>query len=80
LVGSVADSDSDFLPSRISDKSRTKNKQKFELIDKEFKHFNAKIITKLAEIWVWDPRSEAWDPEKKLIPDPGSRGQTSTVS
>jgi hypothetical protein len=38
-----------------------------------------KIVTKLSDIWGWDPRSGIW---KKLIqiPDPGSRGQKSTGS
>ncbi len=26
--------------------------------------FPQKIVTKLSKIWVWDPGSEIWDPEK----------------
>jgi hypothetical protein len=46
--------------------------------------FTQKFVTKLSKIWVWDPGSEIWDPEKTysgsririqeskrhLIPDP----------
>ncbi len=39
--------------------------------------FTQKIITKLSEIWVWDPRSGI---RKKPIPNPGSRGQKGTGS
>ncbi len=41
--------------------------------------FTQKIVSKLSKIWVWDPGSEIWDPEKP-IPDPGSRGQKGTGS
>jgi hypothetical protein len=34
--------------------------------------FAQKMVTKLSKLWVWDPRSGI---RKKLIPDPGSRGQ-----
>jgi hypothetical protein len=40
--------------------------------------FNPKNVTKLSDIWAWDPVSEIRDPgsdirdpEKELIPDPG---------
>jgi hypothetical protein len=34
--------------------------------------FTKKIVKKLLKIWSWDPGSGI---RKKLIPDPGSRGQ-----
>jgi hypothetical protein len=44
--------------------------------------FTPKIVTKISNIWVWDPGSG--DPRsgirKKHIPDPGSRGQKGTGS
>jgi hypothetical protein len=36
--------------------------------------FTQKIATKLSKIWVWDPESEIWDPEKTYF---GSRIQES---
>ena len=37
--------------------------------------FTQKIVNKLSKIWIWDPGSEIWDPEKTYsgsqIPDPG---------
>jgi hypothetical protein len=35
--------------------------------------FTQKIVNTLLKIWVWDPGSKIWDPEKNLfrIPDPG---------
>jgi hypothetical protein len=36
--------------------------------------FTRKIVTKLSKIWVWDPGSEIWDPEKTYS---GSRIQGS---
>jgi hypothetical protein len=42
--------------------------------------FTQNIVNRLSKIWVWDPGSEIRDPEKKPIPDPGSRGQKGTGS
>jgi hypothetical protein len=36
--------------------------------------FTQKIVTKLSKIWVWDPGSKIWDPEKTYS---GSRIQES---
>ncbi len=47
-------------------------------ISKNYRTFTQKAVTKLSKIWVWDPGSEIRDPEKKPIPDPGSRGQKGT--
>jgi hypothetical protein len=53
--------------------------------------FTQKIVTKLSNIWVWDPGSEIQDPEKThsgsriqgskrhWIPDPGSGSATLTL-
>jgi hypothetical protein len=38
--------------------------------------FNQKIVTKPSKIWVWDPGSEIWDPEKTYS---GSRIQRSKM-
>ncbi len=44
--------------------------------------FTKKFVTKLSEIWVWDPGSEIRELRsgKKPIPEPGSRGQKGTGS
>jgi hypothetical protein len=31
---------------------------------KNYRTFYPKIVTKLSKIWIWDPGSEIWDPEK----------------
>jgi hypothetical protein len=43
--------------------------------------FNQKFVTELSKIWVWDPRSGIWDPEKPISNrGSGSRGQKGTGS
>jgi hypothetical protein len=42
--------------------------------------YTQKIVIKLSKICIWDPGSKIWDPEKKPIPDHGSRGQKDTGS
>ncbi len=44
---------------------------------KNYRTFTQKIVNKLSKISVWDPGSGI---RKKLIPDPGSRGQKGTGS
>jgi hypothetical protein len=53
-----------------------------------FEDFTKKIFNMFSNIWVWDPGSEIWDPEKTYsesripgskrhrIPDPGSGSAT----
>jgi hypothetical protein len=87
-------------PSRIPDpKTATKERgeKKFEVLkikiwanfQRIIELFTQKIVTKLSEIWLWDPGSGIRDPgseirdprsgiRKKPIPDSGSRGQKGT--
>ncbi len=67
---------------------KNKNYFSFEVLKKKIwanfqriiELFTQKIVTNLSKIWAWDPGSEIRDPEKKPIPDPGSRGQKGTGS
>jgi hypothetical protein len=54
-------------------------KKIWTIFQRIIEHFTQKCVTKLSEIWVWDPGSEI---RKKPIPDPGSgtRNQKGTGS
>ncbi len=78
----IPDPDPDFCPSRSHKFHIIENYFIFEMLKKKIwanfqRIFSQKIVTKLSNIWVWDPGSGK-NPFR--IPDPGSRGQKSTGS